>query len=189
MTSEPIETIEIGKTRPRIRWGRIFVWVGLIGLLAMLAMGMLKNQRGPVLIGQNAPDFILTTFDGQEINTQDLAGKVIVVNFWASWCKPCEQEAAELEAAWRAFAPGEQVVFLGVDYVDTEPEAMGYLQKFEITYPNGPDLRTKISQAYRIRGVPETYIIDRQGKLAHVQIGPFVSLAQITGIIQPLLAD
>lgn len=189
MTSEPIETIEMGETRPRIRWGRILVWAGLFVLLGMLAMGLINTQRGPVLIGQTAPNFILTTFDGQEINTQNLAGKVIVVNFWASWCKPCEQEAAELEAAWRVYAPGEQVVFLGVDYVDTEPEAMAYLQKFDITYPNGPDLRTRISQAYRIRGVPETYIIDRQGKLAHVQIGPFTSLAQITGFIQPLLAD
>ena len=189
MTSEPVETIEGGEVkRPRMRWGRILVWTGLIALLAMLAMGLLNTQRGPVLIGQKAPQFVLSTFDGQEIDTQDLAGKVLVVNFWASWCKPCEQEAAELEAAWQAYAPGEQVVFLGVDYVDTEPEALGYLQKFNITYPNGPDLRTRISQAYRIRGVPETYFIDRQGNLADVQIGPFISLAQITSKIEPLLA-
>lgn len=188
MTSDPAESIGVIESRPRLRLGRILVWVGLIALLVMLAMGLLNTQRGPVLVGQNAPDFTLTTFDGQQINTQDLAGKVIVVNFWASWCKPCEQEAAELEAAWRAFAPGGQVAFLGVDYVDTEPEAMGYLEKFDITYPNGPDLRTRISQAYRIRGVPETYIIDREGKLAHVQIGPFLSLAQIVGYIEPLVA-
>lgn len=189
MTSEPVEvTNVIEEARPRLQWGRILVWGGLILLLVMLALGLLRTQRGPVLIGQNAPQFILSTFDGQQINTQDLAGKVLVVNFWASWCKPCEQEAADLEAAWKAYAPGEQVVFLGVDYVDTEPEALAYLNKFNITYPNGPDLRTRISQAYRIRGVPETYIIDRQGKLAHVQIGPFRDLAQITGFIDPLVA-
>jgi len=189
MTDEPIKTIGTEETRPRLPWGRILVWGGLFALLAMLAMGLLNTQRGPVMVSQDAPDFVLTTFDGQEINTQDLAGKVVVVNFWASWCTPCEEEAADLEAAWQIYTPGEQVVFLGVDYVDTEPEAMSYLQRFNITYPNGPDLRTRISQAYRIRGVPETYIIDRQGKLAHVQIGPFTSLAQITNIIEPLLAD
>jgi len=190
MTSDPAETTNLTQaTPPRFRWGRILAWLGLAVLLAMLAMGLVNTQRGPVLVGQDAPDFVLSTFDGQEIDTQDLQGKVIVVNFWASWCKPCEQEAADLEAAWQDYAPGQQVVFLGVDYVDTEPEALGYLQKFNITYPNGPDLRTRISQAYRTSGVPETYFIDRQGKLAYVQIGPFRSLAQIKGIIEPLLAQ
>ena len=81
------------------------------------------------------------------------------------------------------------MVFLGVDYVDTEPEALGYLSKFNITYPNGPDLGTRISQSFRIRGVPETYFVDREGKLAHAQIGPFSSLTQIKGIIEPLLGE
>ena len=92
-----------------------------------------------------------------------------------------------MEQAWRLYEPSGQVVFLGVDYVDTEPEAMGYLNKFDITYPNGPDLRTDISQLFRIRGVPETYIIDRQGKLAVVKIGPFVSLPEIRDAIDGLL--
>ena len=85
------------------------------------------------------------------------------------------------------YQPGGEVVFLGVDYVDTEPEALGYLEKFEITYPNGPDLGTRISQAFRIRGVPETYFIDKDNTLRQVQIGPFSSLAQIQAAIEPLL--
>jgi cytochrome c biogenesis protein CcmG/thiol:disulfide interchange protein DsbE len=71
--------------------------------------------------------------------------------------------------------------------VDTETEAMVYLEKFNVTYPNGPDLRTKISQAFRIRGVPETYIIGKDGKLAAFKISPFSSLAEIQGMIDPLL--
>ena len=73
------------------------------------------------------------------------------------------------------------------DYVDTEPEALAYLNKFKITYPNGPDLGTRISQTFRIRGVPETYFVDREGNRAYAQIGPFSSLSQIRGIIEPLL--
>ena len=92
-----------------------------------------------------------------------------------------------MEEAWRKYQPRGDVVFLGIDYVDTEPEAKAYLEKFDVTYPNGPDLRTSISQAFRIRGVPETYIIGKDGILAHAQIGPFSSLAQIYAVIDPHL--
>jgi len=112
---------------------------------------------------------------------------VIVVNFWASWCKPCEQEAFELEEAWQFYKPRGDVVFLGVDYVDTEPEAKAFIQQFGLTYPNGPDLRTRISQMFRIQGVPETYIIDREGRLAFVKKGPFLSVNEIRGAVDPLL--
>jgi cytochrome c biogenesis protein CcmG/thiol:disulfide interchange protein DsbE len=148
---------------------------------------LLRNQEGPVTVGETAPNFTLTTFEGDQISLEDLKGKVVVLNFWASWCKPCEEEAAELETAWRIYQPRDDVVFLGVDYVDTETEAMVYLEKFDVTYPNGPDLRTQISQAFRIRGVPETYIIDRDGKLAAFKISPFLSLVEIQGMIDPLL--
>jgi len=78
---------------------------------------------------------------------------------------------------------------LCTDYVATETEALGYLKKFGITYPNGPDLGTRISQAFRIRGVPETYVIDQKNVLRGVQIGPFTSLSQIQGMIDPLLGQ
>jgi cytochrome c biogenesis protein CcmG/thiol:disulfide interchange protein DsbE len=124
------------------------------------------------------PTFILQTFDGQQIDTADLAGQVIVVNFWASWCKPCEQEALELELASQMYKD-QGVVFLGVDYVDTEREALAYLDRFAITYPNGPDLGTRISQAFRTRGVPETFVIGPDGRVTAVQIGPYLSLDDI----------
>lgn len=167
--------------------GALAAWVGVFALLALLAFGLLRNQEGPVTVGEDVPDYTLTTFEGDQISSDDLKGKVVVLNFWASWCKPCEQEAAELETAWRIYKPRGDVVFLGVDYVDTETEALAYLEKFDVTYPNGPDLRTKISQAFRIRGVPETYIINRDGKLAAFKISPFLSLAEIQSMIDPVL--
>ena len=175
--------------RSRPRWGRILAWLGVLTLLALLFLWLLRTQEGPVKIGRPAPDFTLTTFDGQQIRLADLRGKVVLVNFWASWCKPCEQEAADLEAAWRYYQPGGEVVFLGVDWTDTEKKAFEYLEKFDITYPNGPDLGTRISQAYRTTGVPETYIIDKNGVLSFVKLSPFLSLDEIRMAIDPLLED
>lgn len=186
-TELPESTISESTTHNRPRWGRILAWSGLLLLLVILALGLRRSREGPVAVGNRIPDFTLTTFEGDEIAFSDLDGNVVVLNFWASWCKPCEEEAADLESAWRYYEPRGDVVFLGVDYVDTETEALAYMEKFSITYPNGPDLGTRISQAFRIRGVPETYIIDRQGVLQHMQLGPFPSLASIKAEIDPLL--
>jgi cytochrome c biogenesis protein CcmG/thiol:disulfide interchange protein DsbE len=174
-------------------WAQIIIWVFLVGLLAIVAVGLSRAQQGTVQAGQVIDNFTLPLYSGyeldgkSEISTGDMHGKVIVINFWASWCKPCEQEAAELQTAWKEYEPSGKVVFLGVDYVDTEPEARMYLKKFRVTYANGPDLATRISQYFRIKGVPETYFIDQSGVLQYVQIGPFTSIDQIRAQIDPLL--
>lgn len=170
-------------TAPSSRsWGPIVVWVLVFGLLTIVGFGLIRAQEGNIGVGARVPDFQLTTFDGSSIDIADLRGQVVVVNFWASWCVPCEEEAAELEMAHQQFKD-QGVVFLGVDYVDTETEALAYLDRFGITYANGPDLGTRISQAFRMRGVPETYIVGRDGRLKHVQIGPYASLDEVVAAV------
>ena len=175
-------------------WVQVTIWIFLAGLLVIVAMGLNRAQQGTIQPGQAVDDFTLPLYSGYEyqgdgeIKLSDLRGKVVVLNFWASWCKPCEQEAADLQRAWTEYGPTGEVIFIGVDYVDTEPEARVYLKKFGITFSNGPDLATSISQYFRIKGVPETYFIDRKGILHYVQVGPFTSLQQIRDILDPMIA-
>ncbi len=145
-------------------------YVVVIAFLAFLGWGLVRAYQGPVEEGP-APDFTLTTFDGETIRLSDLRGQVVVINFWASWCPPCREEAPYLERTWRKYKD-KGVMFIGVDYLDTEKKALEYLEEFDITYPNGPDIGTRIADAYRIKGVPETFFVDKQGNLRGVKIGP-----------------
>ncbi len=181
-------TIETTAEHPHPHWGRILAWVGLFALLVIVAMVLLRKQQGPVAIGQKPPSFSITTFDGQKIGPPEMANKVILVNFWASWCIPCEQEAPDLEAAWQHYQSRGDVLFIGIAWTDTDAASLQFMQKFSVTYPNGPDLGTAISQAYRITGVPETYIIDKQGKLAAMKLSQYTSAAEIQSAIDPLLS-
>ena len=172
-------------------WVQIVIWVFIVGLLALVAFGLNRARNPMAEVGKPVPDFDLVYYKGYEYNgtpqmkLSDLRGKVVMINVWASWCKPCEQEAPDLEEAWQFYKDSGDVVFVGVDYVDTPTGANEYLQKFNITFPNAPDLRSSISAILnRKMGVPETYFIDREGVLRKVQIGPFTSVDEIKTIIE-----
>lgn len=168
-------------------WGRALAWLLLLALLSLVAVQLRNSQKGVLTRGESAPEFTLTTFDGQTIGPEQMQGKVVLVNIWASWCKPCEQEAAHLQQAWELYENREDVLFLGLAYVDTEKESLAYLERFNITYPNGPDLGTNIFVAFRAQGVPETFVINKLGEVASVKIGPFTSLEEITALVDRML--
>lgn len=161
-------------------WTKIAVWGTIFVVLGFLGWSLLKKSETRPEVGQTAPDFTLQLFDGYynafddgQVALSDLREQVVVINFWASWCVECRVEARELEETWQNYRD-RGVVFIGVDYDDTEGKARTYLEEFGITYPNGLDGRGRISNnSYRITGVPETFVVDPDGKIAYVKIGPF----------------
>ena len=173
-----------GSGRSAPRWLVIVAFAFLAGLLVLMGLGLARGGQGPLNVGQPSPVFSLATFDGQTIPVGSLKGKVVVVHFWASWCTSCYDESVLMEQAWQKYRPGGDVVFMGVDYVDTEAPALAFIRKYGFDFFNGPDLRSEISAAYHITGVPETYIIDRQGNLAFIQPGPFSSPEEINGLVE-----
>ena len=150
----------------------VAVVIPALAVAALLAYGLTRNPRAipTPLIGKPATPFTLTLFDGRQLSLEELRGQVVFLNFWASWCPPCRAEARTLEAAWQKYKERD-VVFLGVNIQDREEAARGFLQEFGVTYPNGRDSAGKIAIAYGVWGLPETFIIDRDGRITYKHIG------------------
>jgi cytochrome c biogenesis protein CcmG, thiol:disulfide interchange protein DsbE len=174
----------------RVNFWAIVAFAGMLFVLVLMGIRLLQNDSSPVELGRNPNDFSLTTYGGDVIYTADLRGKVVLINFWASWCETCDEEMALLEQAWQVYrnANPEGVIFLGVAYMDTEPASRAYLAEYGVTYPNGPDLRGAISKIYQVNSVPETYILDADGALGYFKIGSFISLDEIISAIDAVLA-
>ncbi len=121
-------------------WQTVFVLI-LVGFVVLLALRLVQTNQSEQRAAGEAPPFTFTTFQGETIALEDLRGQGVVLNFWASWCNPCRDEAALLEATWRR-EKDNGIVFIGLDYLDQEPAAKAYLAEFDITYPSGPDLQS-----------------------------------------------
>jgi len=167
--------------------GRLMVsaiaFVGII-LVAVFYWGVLNPPTRRPESGK-APAIELKTYDGDPISLAAYRGKPVVVNFWASWCLSCREEQPILEAAWRKYQ--DRVMFLGIAYLDQEVNARAYMEEFDVTYPYGPDMGSRIYTAYHVQGVPETFFIDAEGKLHGFHVGP-ISAAALDQRIQELLA-
>jgi cytochrome c biogenesis protein CcmG/thiol:disulfide interchange protein DsbE len=148
------------------RW-RWLLPLTAVPVLALLAYGFRLNPHEipSPLLGRPAAPFTLTSFDGTPVELAALRGRVVVLNFWASWCYPaCYEEAPALERGWRAYRD-RGVVVLGVDIQDKDEAGRKFIQDFSLTFPNAPDPRGKVSVDYGVYGVPETFFIDRHGAI------------------------
>ena len=172
---------------PKPGWHTYLLFGALFAFLFLMAWGILYKQSSALKIGTPAPAFSLQTYDGRLISTDDLRGRVVLINFWASWCDPCDQEASEIESAWQYFKTDDRVAFVGIAYADTQSGALLFIEDHRITFPNGADIGSEISAAYRVRAVPESFLIDPQGNLASIKVGPFESEGEIISLIEEIL--
>ena len=141
----------------------------VVGLLGLLWFGLQAKEVASSKVVNvpftTAPDFSLGLFDGSTFTLSSAlkSGKPVVLNFWASWCGPCADEAPVLEDAARRY--GDSVTFVGVDVQDIDSDAQAFLHKYGMTYLNGSGNAGPISVQYGMRGVPETYFIATDGHL------------------------
>ncbi len=142
----------------------------VVGLLFVIGYALYQRSLSTVTEGP-APDFEITVFEsdqlarsGETFSLSDLKGQVVVINFWASYCLPCRDEAPMLERTWQTYRD-QGLVLLGINTDDIERDARAYMAEFGITYPNAPDTGGRIEDKYRITGIPETFVINRDGEV------------------------
>ena len=153
--------------------GTITLAIG--GFLGLMAFGLLNiepvtGQSGFTRVQKPAPEFTLSNFDGGDIALSDYLGQPIVINFWASWCPPCREEAPLLERVWRDYRD-DGVMFLGVDIQDGEESGMRFLEQYDITYPNGLDKDGRVTIDYGVIGLPVTFFVNREGIIERRWVG------------------
>ena len=175
----------------RLKYGlQALTVLAVVGLLALLIWKVVHQDKGPKLGGGRtppAPQFALSKLDGSgKLHLESLRGKVVVLNFWASWCAPCKSEAPRLEAAWRRYRD-RGVVVVGVDGQDFSGDAKRFIRKYKLTYPNVHDGPGNTGSKYGVTGYPETYFVDRRGRLVGDRVVGEVSAEKLTAGIQRAL--
>ena len=119
-----------------------------------------------------APDRVLPALDGSgSASLKALRGKVVVLNFWASWCDPCRTEAPRLERVQQRLAKAGTGTVLGVTYQDVPSDSKAFIAEHDLTYPNARDIGTKLAKQYGTRALPETFVLDRRGRIVAISRG------------------
>ena len=156
-------------TKSKVDRAIMLAIVALLGVLAWIVVDSIQEHI--VVAGDTAPNFTIKTDSGIEISPRNFGGRVLVLNFWGTWCAPCVQEVPSLDQFQRILA-GSGVVVLGVSVDRNEKVYRNFLKRFQVSFQTARDPDANISVRYGTFKYPETYIIDRNGKVVQKIVGP-----------------
>ncbi len=143
----------------------------IAALLVALGFVVVRSMQEHIVgVGDTAPNFTITTSAGDQVSPRNFGGKVLVLNFWASWCAPCVEEAPSLNEFAKTFK-NAGVVVLGVSVDRNEQAYRNFVKRFDVSYPTARDPQENLSYRYGTYKIPESYIIDRNGKVVRKYAG------------------
>jgi peroxiredoxin len=167
--------------------GSLALLAGVLALALVVAVQLSRQNTTRPTSGA-APEFTLELFDGAEIRLSDYRGEVVLINFWASWCPPCRDEAPDLNALYQDYREAGFTV-IGVNMLESaKRKALEFIDEFGITYPNGEDIGEMVTNLYRVEAPPESFLIDRNGVVRRFFIGS-IRYDDVSGSIEALLAE
>jgi peroxiredoxin len=152
----------------------MIILVSVAILTAAFGVVWLQSSKyEPLTVGKPAPDFSLPDLNDKIVRLSDYRGKVVFLNFWATWCKPCREEMPSMEVLYKNFErDGFVVLAVSIDRVTTKKDIPPFVNNMNLTFPILVDSWGQTDKRYKLLGVPETYIIDQQGILREKVIGP-----------------
>jgi cytochrome c biogenesis protein CcmG, thiol:disulfide interchange protein DsbE len=196
-----VEPSEPPRDRRRLVWA-VVTGIAIVAVVGFLALGLSNRGVGTsidkaIRAGERpaAPEFSLPVLvagggvgpAGTNVALSSLRGKIVVVNMWASWCGPCIEESALLESLWNRYRTRD-VVLLGIQVEDFSKDGLAFYKEYGLTYPSLREGGDATKRAYQATGVPETFVVDRQGRLALTFRGPVAEAdaTALAGIIDQL---
>ena len=191
--SDPIEQLEFlnEPSAPPVRrglsLGSLALLAALVALALVIALQLSRRNQGRPTSGA-APEFSLALFDGSEFRLSDYRDQIVLVNFWASWCPPCRDEAPDLQALYEDYREYGFTV-IGVNMLESSRrKALEFIAEFGLRYPNGEDIGERVTNLYRVEAPPESFLIDGDGFLRRFFIGG-LRYDDVSASIEALLAE
>lgn len=176
----------------KIRAIRILAFVLVpAAFIGLITFGLLRTAPPAELQNKTAPDFSLPLLGGGQLSSDSLRGKPLVINFWASWCQPCKEEAPLLEKQWQKYRD-RGITVVGVNVQDSTEAAAEFAREYGLTFPLVRDVDLVLYRKLGVRGMPETFFIDHTYKFTAVGSGPHVGQqggTKVLGALKPAILE